>query len=739
MKTGDHNKPTVRERLMNWLAILVLLSLGIVWPAAFANTTDSSIEPGDLRAGSLLLKTSSEGRVAEALRQSTRMRAQVTGNVARVRVTQTFENPGGEWVEGLYVFPLPAGAAVDELEMTVGERRIVGEIKRKAEARATYERAKSEGRRASLVEQERPNMFTTSVSNIAPRSAVTVEIAYLDAVPFRDGRYTLNLPLSITPRYTPGVTLDPTSPYAGEVARAVNRYGESLQRADQPLHSSPTATPERVTSRVQNAQIEIDLNPGFPLGTIDSINHPISMSITQSGRRISLQGNSVPADRDFELVWTPAVQPDTHADAFAERVGDDTYALVMLMPPQIAAARAYRREVIFIIDTSGSMSGPSIEQARAALHLGVQRLAAGDTFNIIRFSNDAESLFPRPQLADTQARAFAARYIDSFVADGGTEMRSALELALSMPPTSEALRQIVFITDGSVSNEADLVKLIRTQIGSARLFTVGIGAAPNAWFMREAAAAGRGSYLFISQVEQVRARMEDLFRKLENPALVDLELHWPGGMKAELAASLPSDVYAGDPLVIAARLPGTPRGVLTLTGRSAGATWTRQLELKMAGKHSGIAKLWARERIAELTRQRHFGINPAGEEARITDLALRHHLVSDFTSLVAVEVTPARDVATELTRHQVPTSAPRGGAWARTTGFASTATSAPLWLLAGLFAIALAAVLWLTAGVAERSLQRMSGGLRRYRAAWHESSECLAGKAGRCLALRFRR
>lgn len=742
MNSEKNDKPTVRERVMNWLAILVLLSIGIVWPAAFANTTDASIDPADLRAGSLLLKTSGEGRVVEALRQSTRMRAQVTGNVARVRVTQTFENPGDEWVEGLYVFPLPAGAAVDELEMTVGERRIVGEIKRKAEARAAYERARSEGRRASLVEQERPNMFTTSVANIAPRSSITVEIAYLDVVPFRDGRYTLHLPLSITPRYTPGVMRDPTSPWAAEVARAVNRYGEALQRADQAPHFSPNATPERVTPHVQNAQIDIELNPGFPLGAIDSINHPISMSITESGRRISLQGDRVPTDRDFELVWTPAMQPDTHADAFAERVGDEAYALVMLMPPQMSAARAYRREVIFIIDTSGSMRGPSIEQARAALHLGVQRLAAGDTFNIIRFSSDAESLFPAPQLADTQARAFAARYIDSFVADGGTEMRAALQLAFSMPAASEALRQIVFITDGSVSNEAELVGLIRGQIGSARLFTVGIGAAPNDWFMREAAAAGRGSYLFISQVEHVRARMEDLFRKLENPALVDLELHWPGGMKAELAASLPSDVYAGDPLVIAARLSATPRGVLTLTGRSAGVTWTRQLELKTAGEHSGIAKLWARERIAELSRQRHFGINPAEQEARIVDLALRHHLVSDFTSLVAVDVTPAREAPTELTRHQLPTSAPMGGAWASTTGFAPTATSAPVWLLTGLLAIALAAVLWLTRfadGVAEDSSQRVIGGLRRYGAGWDNSRERLAGKPGRCLALRFRR
>jgi Ca-activated chloride channel homolog len=668
-----------RQRLVNWLALLVILSLGIVWPPAFANVRGDDL--AKVQAGSLLLRTSS-GEPVAALRQSTHIRAQVTGNVARVHVTQKFENPGDEWVEGLYVFPLSAGAAVDELEMLVGERRIRGEIKRKAEARATYEKAKSEGRRASLVDQERPNMFTTSVANIAPHSSITVDIAYLDTVPFRDGRYTLNLPLTITPRYTPGMTLDAAVP----------------------------ATPEQVSAPVQNAQIEVELQPGFSIGTLRSVNHPAVINVISSGRRISLQGSTVPTDRDFELVWTPAVVPDTEAAAFAERLNDDTYVLVTLMPPQMTAARAYKREVLFIIDTSGSMSGPSIEQAKAALQLGVQRLAPGDTFNIIRFSSDASSLFPAPQLADTQARAVAARFIDSLVSEGGTEMRLALDLAFAMPSSNESLRQIVFVTDGSVSNEAELVKSIHERIQSARLFTVGIGAAPNAYFMREAAAAGHGSYTFIPNVNEVRERMEDVFRKLENPALVDLEVFWPGGVKGELATSLPSDVYAGDPLVIAARLPKVPEGVLTLSGRSAGGAWTRQLQIKVVGDQAGIAKLWARERIGELSRQKNFGADPKEQEMRIVDLALAHHLVSELTSLVAVDLTPARPAELALTRAQAPTAAPVGGAWAATTGFSSTATPGPMFWAIGVLGIVLAVWLWLSDRKRKPSAWRGLGG-----------------------------
>jgi len=731
------------ERWVNWLALIALLSLGIVWPPVFANAADIK----DVRAGSLLLKSGPDGQTVEALRQSTHIHAQVTGNVARVRVTQRFENPSDAWVDGLYVFPLSAGAAVDELEMQVGERKIRGEIQRKNEARATYEKAKREGRRASLVDQERPNMFTTSVANIAPHSAITVEIAYLDTVPFRDGRYTLNLPLSITPRYTPGMMVDPADPQAARKSQIANIYVrervgtlarqaalrndddrvggfETSENATSPS-ASPTATPERVTSAVQNAEIEIELAPGFPLGSVNSINHSIVASATGTGQRIALRSHTVPTDKDFELVWTPAVVPDTQAAAFAERSGDDAYVLVTLMPPQMSAARSYKRDVLFIIDTSGSMSGPSIDQARAALKLGVERLAPGDSFNIIRFSSDASRLFPAAQPADATAREMANRFIDTLVADGGTEMRAALDLAFSMPPAGEALRQIVFITDGSVSNEAELIAMIHARIGGARLFTVGIGAAPNAFFMHEAAAAGRGSYTFIPQVEQVRERMEDLFRKLESPALVDLELHWPGGLQPELAASLPSDVYAGDPLVIAARLPRVPQGLLTLSGRSAGSAWIRQLPIKIVDDQAGIAKLWARERIGELARQKNFGADAVQTETQIVELALSHHLVSDYTSLVAADVTPVRPNGVESNEQQAPTSAPSGSYGSGSTGFAPTATPAPLLLIIGLFALALAFALRMSAELPRRREQAFA--VR------------LAGKPARCLSLRFRK
>jgi Ca-activated chloride channel family protein len=279
-------------------------------------------------------------------------------------------------------------------------------------------------------------------------------------------------------------------------------------------------------------------------------------------------------------------------------------------------------------------------------------------------------------------------------------MKPALEMAFATPPTPGFLRQIVFITDGCVSNESELIALIRDRIGVARLFTVGIGAAPNGYFLREAASAGRGSSTLIAQREQVGERMQDLFLKLEQPALVDLALQWPGGTVGDLAADIPSDLYAGDPLVVLARLSEMPQGLLTLSGRRSAHTWVRQLPITWVGEQAGIAKLWARERIGELSRRKNMQGDTAGEsptdiEARIVEVALKHHLVSEYTSLVAVDPTPVRPAGEPGHVEQAPTSAPVGSYWATgTTGFARTATPAPLLAVIGLVAFAFAGLFY---------------------------------------------
>ena len=669
-----HSMSSLRAALV--AAIAGFFMLAPMSPASAQNLSE-------VQSGTLYLKSSPDAEAVEALRVATTMQAQVTGNVARVHVIQQFSNTGSDWVEGLYVFPLSANGAVDELLMHVGERTIRGDIQEKVQAQANYAQARSEGKRASIVDQERPNMFTTAVANIAPHSMVSIEITYLETISYRDARYTLRLPLAITPRYTPGAGLDPAARLAAANAAIVNAV------------NGTTATPERVTAPRQNVDITIELAAGVPLGKVESLHHLVTMQDDGSGKHIHLSGTQIPADHDFELVWTPTVADLVATAAFAEPVGGDTYTLVVLTPPNDADEATQPREVTFIIDTSGSMQGPSIAQASVALQMGVDRLKDGDRFNIIRFASDYSNLFASPRPVSAATRNDANRFIAALRASGGTEMRAPLERAMSTPPGDGFLQQIVFITDGSVGNEAELIALIHREIGTARLFTVGIGAAPNSYFLEQAAAAGRGSYTFIAEREQVGSRMQDLFHKLERPALVDLKLAWPDHLAADLAAGLPGDVYAGDPLVILARLPHSPSGSLTLSGRIRGEAWVHQVPITPVGEQSGLAKLWARERIADLSSQMLFGGDREQLRASILDLALRHHLVSEFTSLVAIDAEIVRVPGSLGHVEQAPTSAPIGSYWA-TTGFAKTATPAELLLLGGLLSIAFGCFLYWT-------------------------------------------
>jgi Ca-activated chloride channel homolog len=665
-----------------------LRTLAVRFLGLFLLTAGLAVQPlvcgadaiNDTPSGTLYLRRSADAPVAEALRVATRMHVQVTGNVARVRVEQEFSNSGEDWVDGLYVFPLSKGSAVDELLMHVGERTIRGEVHEKEKAQAMYTQARVEGKHASIVEQERPNMFTSAVANIGPHASLTIEIAYLETLPLRDGRYTLNLPLAITPRYTPGAPVDATGSMPAAEAAGMN------------VAFGTTATPERVQAAPQQVSIDIELEPGFTLGEVSSLHHAVEVQNSAAGKHVRLQSDAVAADRDFELVWTQAAAPTIAGAAFAEKVGDETFALLMLSPPQHADELALPREVTFIIDTSGSMEGPSIEQARAALSMGIDRLTPADRFDVIRFASDYSSLFASPQPVTVTSRTLASRFIAGLRANGGTEMRAPLDSAMSSPAMPGFLQQIVFITDGSVGNEAELIKLIHDRIGTKRLFTVGIGAAPNAYFLGEAAAAGRGSYTFIAEREQVGARMQELFAKLERPALIDLKVQWPQGMTVDPAAPLPMDLYSGDPVVVLARTPRMVTGEVVLSGRVHGTEWSQRLPLTNVGEASGLSKLWARERIGALSREMHTGGNSETLKASMVGLALKYHLVSEFTSLIAIDDAVGRPADSAGHLEQAATSAPIGGAWA-STGFAKTATAAELCLLIGLICFGLGGLL----------------------------------------------
>jgi Ca-activated chloride channel family protein len=431
--------------------------------------------------------------------------------------------------------------------------------------------------------------------------------------------------------------------------------------------------------------VEVTLHTGLDLARIDSRFHDIDIQPLSGGYRIELTDPEARSDRPFELGWTVAAGDLPRASVYTWDSSEAVYALLMLVPPLAETLSPTAREVVFVIDTSGSMEGTSIRQAREALRQGLDHLEPDDLFNLVRFDSDAELLFEASVPPSSLEIGEAREYIDRLVAGGGTNMAPALELAMGLPARPGLLRQIVFITDGSVGNEQELLRQIGDRLGDSRLFTVSIGAAPNEWFMRKAAEIGRGTHRHIGRQDEVGQRMAELWLHLENPAVQGLCVDW--GMEAEYYPEVLPDLYAGEPLWLRAKLPFEPLEV-TLCGELEGRHWeAASAVLPIAGGET-LGALWARSKIEALEDGRLFGMDPEAVRRDVLALALEFGLLTPWTSLVAVDRTPARPAGADWVTTEVPGLLPAGSTLS--SGFPPTATAWPLRLGLALLSLSLA-------------------------------------------------
>jgi Ca-activated chloride channel family protein len=627
---------------------------------------------------------------------STEVTIRVSGLVARAQVKQTFRNPSDDWHEGVYVFPLPENSAVDRLRMTVGERIVEGAIRERGAAHEDYAQAKRSGQRAALLEQERPNIFTSSVANIGPREDIVVEIEYQQTLRYDSGRFSLRFPMTVGVRYIPGAPLADRS--------GTGWSADTTRVSDASRVTPPVIPPSR--GPVNPVSIRVELDAGGPLARIDSPYHRISLR--GDGPRkdvVELEQGVTPADRDFELAWTPAPKPEPRAAWFTEKRGARTYGLLMIMPPEATGeTRRVPREAVYVIDTSGSMSGTSIAQAKEALLLAIDGLSPEDRFNMIEFNSYARPLFKSARPATREHRAEARGWVKGLRAQGGTEMALALDLALTGGESGERVRQVVFLTDGQVGNEDELFRLIRAKLGDSRLFTVGIGSAPNSHFMTKAASIGRGTYTYIGKVEEVREKMAALFARLESPVLKGVRIDWPEGAGAETWPSRIPDLYAGEPVVVTASLERA-QGRARVSAMRGAAPWEETFLLDQPAQASGLGVLWARDKVGSLEDAMREGASAEETQAKIIELALTHHLVTKYTSLVAIDRSPARPAHADLKTAALPVNLPEG--WSheavfgpQQTDFALAgrlpqgATDSRFNLLAGALALLLAAFLF---------------------------------------------
>lgn len=651
--TGREDRRRVHGALVAAVASLTTAGAAL----GQAPSTGSAVEIGwglEVRDATALDPAQAAWSAAPEL--DTRIEIRVTGLVARTRIEQRFRNPSPQRVEARYLFPLPEGAAIDLLEVDLGDRRIVGEVREKFAAQSDYAAARQSGRRAALLEARRPNVWSISIAGLDPGAEIEVQLEYQEFVRYDMGIFRLRVPLVVAARYEPV---------------------PSLPMAERASPVRPATAPQIV----RPVSLHATIDAGVPLIGVESPTHALDAQRGGDHRwAVRLLDDPVPADRDLELVWRPERSQAPVLARFEEEVDGERFAALLLLPPapELTAGRL-ARELVIVLDTSGSMQGASIAQARRAVRVALTRLAPGDRFNVIRFSSDAEALFEASVPADRSTIESADRLVAGLEAEGGTNMVPALELAFGDPGDGTTVRQLLFVTDGQVSNEEELFAVLSAGLGERRLFPVGIGSAPNSFLLTRAAELGRGSATFIGDLGEVETKMAGLFARLERPVLADLEVTWDDAT-AEIYPPRPGDLYVGEPLLLVARVD-RPGAAVQIEGRLAEAPFVRHLPATQPAPMSGLSKLWARRRIDALEHERR---RPDADRdrlrAEIVELAIQYGLATQHTSFLAVEHRSSAAPG-DLPARDVPTMIPAGADGA---GLPQGGTAAPLaWLVAG--------------------------------------------------------
>lgn len=595
--------------------------------------------PADVQSAATLSAPVGDGKpeVNFAL-QHTQVAAKVTGSIARVEVTQLYKNPSSDRLEAIYRFPLPANAAVTDMYFRIGKRIVYSQVQKREEAKRTYEEAKSEGKTAALTEQERPNLFTQSVANIPPGETVAVVVRYVHEVPLDDGRYQFVFPTTIGPRYLPGSGV-------ADAARV-----------------TPPTVPESVHSAA-DVDITVSLVPGAAFDDVATRSHRIVTGLDGEGARlVALDEDDRRPNKDFVLSWAPAgVQPTAHALTETDR--GEQYVMMMVQPPAQVDAKLVRpKEMVFLIDVSGSMGGQPLDTAKALVNEALEHMGPEDTFQLIAFAGDTELMSPQP-LINTRANIDAAkRWLGGMSGGGGTEMMKGIYAALAPPADPKRLRMVVFCTDGYIGNEEEILQATRKYRDQARVFGFGIGGSVNRYLIEGMGREGRGASDVVGFNEGVGTAVTRLYKRLDRPVLTDVALSFEGLEVIDRQPEALPDLMAGQPLVIVGKLLKGKSGKAVLTGHYAGAPWSRELPIEVSSGGTGgapvLGTLWARRKIDSLTWTK-----PSADEdavKAITDLGLRFKLITAYTSFVAVERELLVDPKLPLTQMLVPNEMPEG-------------------------------------------------------------------------------
>ena len=638
------SQPATKTGLAAALVTLLVASVLTAWPASARRiyTGETSHTGGSLIA----LDREGQPRGLNPLQQ-TDVNVQISGFIGRTQVTQRFGNPFKDKIEAIYTFPLPNRAAVNDMTLTVGDRVVKGKIKRREEALAIYEAARSGGRVASLLDQERPNIFTQAVANVLPGEQVTVTINYVEILTYVDGGYELVFPMVVGPRYIPGQKTGGLTNTFHRPQPPTPRLGGGWSYATDAVPDaariSPPITPPG-TRAGHDITITVTLDSGVPLKSLQSVTHAIDVNQTsQSGARVTLKNENTIPNKDFILRY--GVAGDVIRDAvLTHRDGPDGFFTLILQPPaHIEPAKVTPKELVFVLDTSGSMSGFPIEKAKETMRLALEGLHPEDTFNLITFAGHTRVLFPRPVAATKDNLRKAQNFLAARRGRGGTEMMQAIRTALAPSSSRNHIRIVAFMTDGYVGNDMAILAEMKNY-SNARVFSFGIGSSVNRFLLDKMAELGRGEVEYVNLNDDGSAAAQRFHKRIRSPLLTDIAIDWG---RLEVHETFPRripDLFDAKPLIITGRYTTPVQGVVRLSGKASGRSIRREIAVDLPiteKKHRVLGMLWARQKIAHLMN-RDFGAIQRGTpkadvKTSIVKLGLAHKLLTQFTSFVAVE------------------------------------------------------------------------------------------------------
>ena len=623
----------VRLTIATMVALCLLYILIVVNP--------QNVSAGQPQGNSQLQIIGKDGKVSGFVPlKHTGIKTEISGFVARIEVTQEFENVLPDAVEAVYVFPLPHDSAVDGMTMTVGEREIRAVIKERDEARKIYEQARNTGHTAALLDQERPNIFTQSVTNIPPSGTVQIKLSVIELLKYEAGEYEFAFPLVVGPRYIPG---NPTS--SGDHGTMPN----TDQVPDASRISPPVAGVHTDDATAgHDISMEVNLAAGVPVGDVESTSHKIFADRTGADSyHVTLADQAVLPNKDFILKYKVAGAGISDAIlAHADKTGG-YFTLILQPPDRVQEKVLVPRQLIFVVDTSGSMWGFPLEMAKKTVQRALDNLRKDETFNLITFSGDTRILFPEPVPATPENVAKAKQVLAGAYGSGGTEMMKAIRTALGddagadKPMEADPIRVVCFMTDGYVGNDADIIAEIKKH-SDARVFSFGIGTAVNRFLLTKMAEEGHGDVEFVTAPGEAQAAADRFYERVHSPVLTNIAIAWNGLPVTDVYPKNVRDLFSAKPIIITGRYTGNPVGKITIKGYQGTGDYSRTIpvDFSSAGKSNAVLeKIWARHKVEELMSQDWNGIQSGNSKykADIIKVGLEHSLATQYTSFVAVE------------------------------------------------------------------------------------------------------